>query len=202
MDRLLRAGLYRTSCPPPDVLSRWQFHLLPADEELQVAAHVRGCPHCTRELGELDAVDDDLLSVLLERLQGVSRWLEATLVATTDPKGFWIGLEQSAPLGSEMVRSRGAPATQQRYITQDLDIFVGSQIGTGGRRLMGRLRPPTDTQTAVESIEVWLVHEGQVLSSHLTDARGYFVFVALSPGRYDLGFGWQEQAVMIRGVEV
>jgi hypothetical protein len=67
---------------------------------------------------------------------------------------------------------------------------------------MGRLRPPADAQATAEGIEVLLVHKGQVVSSHLTDTRGHFVFGALAPGRYDLGFGWQEQAVMIRDVEV
>ncbi len=186
LDQRLQAGLYRTACPPASALARWQLHLLPTSEELQVAAHVRLCLHCTRELKELAAVDDDLLSALLERLTGVTRWLDATLrTATPVPAGM-----------------RGISAPQRRYKTPNLDIFVGSQVGSDGHRLMGRLRPPTGTQTAVEGIEILLVHQGQVLSSQTTDSRGHFYFSKLSPGQYDLGFGWQQQAVMIRDMEV
>ncbi len=186
LDRWLRAELHRASCPSSDTLARWQLRLLPADQELQVAAHVRACPHCTRELEELAAVDDDLLSLLLERLRGVSRWLEATLVATA-----------ARPAGL-----RGVSAPQQRYRAGDLEIFVGSQVVAQGRRLRGRLRPPADERTKAEGVEVWLVKEGQALDSRSTDERGYFSFPAVAPGRYDLGFGWQGQAVLVRGVEV
>lgn len=186
LDRRLRSGLYRTSCPPSDVLARWQLHLLPTDEELQVAAHVRACSHCTRELGELAAVDDDLLSVLLERMRGVSRWMEATLV-TTAPR----------PVGL-----RGVAAPQRRYQVGDLDIFVGSQMRLEGRRLMGRLRPLTGEEARVTGVEVWLAQEGRVLQSSLTDDRGHFVFSDISPGQYDLGFAWQGEAILIRDVEV
>ncbi len=186
LDRWLLAGLYRASCPSPGVLARWQFHLLPAGEELRVAVHVRACPHCARELEELAAADDDLLSVLLERLRGVSRWLEATLV-TAAPR----------PVGL-----RGVHAPQRRYRAGDLEVFVGPQIGAGGRRLMGRLRPPAHRRAQAAGVEVWLIQEGQVLDSRSTDDRGYFVFPALAPGQYDLGLGWQGQAVLIRRVEV
>jgi hypothetical protein len=187
LDWHLRTGLYRTSCPPSDVLARWQLHLLPTDEELQVAAHVRACPHCAGELRELAAMDDDLLSVLLERLQGVSRWLEATLVAT-------------AP---RLVGLRGVAAPQRRYQVGDLDIFVGSQMRPEGRRLMGRLRASSaEVETQVAAVKVWLVQEGQVLDSQSTDDRGHFVFSDVSTGRYDLGFAWQGEAVLIRDVAV
>jgi hypothetical protein len=186
LDQWLLAGLYRTSCLAPDTLARWQLHLLPADEELSVAAHVRTCPHCASELEELAAVDDDLRSALLDRLRGVSRWLEATLV-TAAPR----------PVGL-----RGGPVPQRRYRAGDLDIFVGSQIESVGRRLIGRLRPPANQRAGAVGVEVWLVQGGQALDSRFTDDLGHFVFPAVAPGQYDLGFDWQGQAVLIRGVEV
>ena len=186
LDRRLRIGLYRTSCPPSDVLVGWQLHLLPTSQELQVAAHVRTCTHCIRELEELAALDDDLLSVLLARLQGVSHWLEATLVATT----------------SQPVELRGVAVPQRRYQADDLDIFVGSQMRPEGRRLMGRLRSSAEGETQVAGIEVWLVQEGRVLQSSFTDDRGHFVFSDIPPGQYDLGLAWQGEGVLIRDVEV
>jgi hypothetical protein len=186
LDQWLLAESYRTSCPTPDTLARWQLHLLPADEELSVAAHVRACPHCTHELEELAVVDNDLRSALLDLLPGVSRWLEATLV-TAPPR----------PAGQ-----RGVSAPQQRYRAGDLDVFVGSQMEAGGRRLIGRLRPLADQRVDAVGVEVWLVQGGQALGSRFTDDLGHFVFPTVAPGQYDLGFDWQGQAVLIRGVEV
>ena len=186
LDRWLLAGLYRVSCPAPDILAQWQLHLLPAGEELRVAAHVRACPPCTHELEDLAAVDDDLLSLLLDRLRGVSHWLEATLV-TAAPR----------PVGL-----RGVPTPQWRYRAGDLEVFVGSQMGSGGRRLIGRLRPPADQRARAVGVEVWLLQGGRALGSRSTDDLGHFVFPAVAPGQYDLGFGWQGQAVLVRGVEV
>ena len=45
--------MYRSSCPPPEVLGKYQLDLLSAGERLRIAAHVRSCSHCTRELDEL-----------------------------------------------------------------------------------------------------------------------------------------------------
>jgi len=187
LDHWLLAGLYRASCPAPDALARWQFHLLPAAEELAVAAHVRACPHCTRELHELQAVDDGLLATLLERLPGVSRWREATLIAAVPrPAGL-----------------RGVLPPQRRYQADGLEIFVGPQQTSDGRRLLrGHLVATRPPDQRVAGVEVWLAQAGQVLDRQITDEQGYFVFQPIAPGRYDLGFGWQGQAVLVRDVEV
>jgi hypothetical protein len=177
----LRAGLYRAACPPSTGLARWQLHLLPADEALVVAAHVRVCPHCTRELEELAAVDDAVLAMFLERLQGVRRWAEATAVAA---------VPRSAGL-------RGAASPQRRYRAGDVDVFVASQAGARGRRLRGRLRA-----TPNADIEIWLAQGDNIVDHRRTDAQGRFVFSSLAPGRYALGFAWRGQAVLVRDVEV
>lgn len=186
LDRQLLVSRYRVSCPSSEQLALWQADLLAAEEQLQVAAHVRDCPHCQRELADLAAVDDDLLDALLERLQGVVRWLEATLVST-------------APLP---VGLRGLALPQRRYQADDLTIFVGSRTAPRGRQLIGRLYPHSTPRPSVEQIEVWLVRQGEAVSRQHTDELGHFVFSDLAPGRYDLGVGWQGKAVLLRDVEV
>ncbi len=187
LDRWLGAGLYRASCPAPDALAQWQFHLLPPAEELAVAAHVRACPHCTRELHELQAVDDGLLATLLDRLPGVSRWREAALIAAVPrPAGL-----------------RGALPPQRRYQAEGLEIFVGPQQTSDGRRLLrGHLVPTAEPGAPTAGVTVWLAQAGQVVGRQTTDDQGYFVFQPIAPGCYDLGLGWQDQAVLIRDVEV
>ena len=176
-DRALRWGLYRATCPSADELGRWQLHILPPDEELRVAAHVRSCPRCQRECMELEAADDRTMSVLLDLLKAATRWLIPTRVAAP----------QSV---------RGGLPPQQRYQTEGLDVFVGPMLVGDQRQLRGRLRPPTP------GVTIWLVRDDQPPRSQTTDDAGYFVFPNVAPGHYDLGFGWQGQAVILRAVEV
>jgi hypothetical protein len=49
----LRAGLYRSTCPSSMELGDYHLGLLPPPQGLVVAQHVRGCPHCRREVAEL-----------------------------------------------------------------------------------------------------------------------------------------------------
>jgi anti-sigma factor RsiW len=194
IDLWLGTELYRSGCPAPEALARWQLGLLRADEALQVAAHARACPHCTRELEELAAVNDDLLSSLLDVLRGIGRWVEAALV----PPAARLAARQDAP-----GVSRGpAFALPRRYRAGDLEILVGAQKTSGGWQLRGRLRPPAGQRSQVGGIEVWLVQEGQPLAHCLSDERGHFRFQPVLPGQYGLGLAWQGQAVLIREVEV
>ena len=50
----LRARLYRSSCPSSIELGDYHLGLLLDSQKLVVAQHVRGCPHCRRELAELE----------------------------------------------------------------------------------------------------------------------------------------------------
>ncbi|HET9589668.1 MAG TPA: hypothetical protein VFO91_12855 [Anaerolineales bacterium] len=82
LDRLqkrLTARLYRVSCPSSMELGEYHLRMLPAPQMLVVAQHVRGCPHCTREVAELEdflevlATEDSLATtakVLIARLTG------------------------------------------------------------------------------------------------------------------------------------
>src|SRR5919106_2450393 len=49
----LRARLYRSNCPSSIELGDYHLGLLPESQKLVVAQHVRGCPHCRREMAEL-----------------------------------------------------------------------------------------------------------------------------------------------------
>ena len=51
----LLAGLYRAVCPTPDELGDYDLGLLPTDQALAVTQHLAECPHCTREIAQLQA---------------------------------------------------------------------------------------------------------------------------------------------------
>jgi hypothetical protein len=58
LDRLqknLRARLYRSDCPDPQVLGEYQLGFLGTEQARAVAAHLVDCPHCAGELADLRA---------------------------------------------------------------------------------------------------------------------------------------------------
>ena len=64
MSRTLQTGLYRIACPSPEELMKFQDGTLPPAERLVVAAHLRDCPVCPRELAELVATEESRLSMV------------------------------------------------------------------------------------------------------------------------------------------
>lgn len=50
----LRARYYRSTCPTPMELGDYHLGLSPDSQKLVVAQHVRECPHCRRDLAELE----------------------------------------------------------------------------------------------------------------------------------------------------
>ena len=68
LDRLqkrLRSGLHRVNCPSSMELGEYHLRMLPASQMLVVAQHVRECPHCAREISELEGFLSDLAPELL-----------------------------------------------------------------------------------------------------------------------------------------
>lgn len=189
MEHVLSSALYRASCPTPTTLGLYLSKSLPAGERLVIARHLALCPHCAREMRELERPDDDLISVILDKLSGaVTEVVEALLVA---PRPRPVGV-------------RGAPPRQRLYRADDLEIIVGTQPSRARRgrsTLLGQIRPPGEEPKSAAGTEVWLVREGELLEAMVNDL-GYFVFKEVSPGEYDIGFGWQGKAVLVREVRV
>ena len=82
LDRLqthLTGQLYRLTCPSSIELGEYHLRMLPASQMLVIAQHVRECPHCQREVAELEnfladpVAENQLLGaakVLIARLMG------------------------------------------------------------------------------------------------------------------------------------
>jgi hypothetical protein len=82
LDRLqkrLTRRLYRLTCPSPIELGEYHLRMLPTPQMLLIGQHLRECPHCEREIAELERffladlkpMEDSLLAkakVLIARL--------------------------------------------------------------------------------------------------------------------------------------
>src|SRR5690349_19754901 len=79
LQKRLRKQSYRVMCPTPIELGEYHLGYLPDRQELVIAQHLRECPFCSREIGELESFltsltpEPNLLGaaqVLIARLMG------------------------------------------------------------------------------------------------------------------------------------
>ena len=158
--------VYRATCPSAETLTAFAMDQLSAVERLQVAAHLRTCPHCAEEVAAARTWTQEKPASLLEQLQ------EALALARV----------------ARPIAHAGAPARgrgwQGRFEVDELLITLALH----GNRLTGRVRQ-RDTVEADLSGEAWLlslVDGGETIESAPVDARGRFQFTALSPQPYTL----------------
>lgn len=191
----LPAVLHRADCPAPMRLVQYQMDLLPADEQAVIAEHVDTCPDCQAELRQLAAVDADPAAVLLAAIRqargAVRRIVEAVLASPPPRRVQFAG-----------VRGRPGP---QRYQAGDLDVVLEWEPGPGPNRkgnLLGRVTRRGHPVRDIAGTWVWLAAAGVIQNTTVLDDAGCFTLRQVPWGVYDLGFGWQEEAILIRDVQV
>lgn len=178
--------VYRADCPAPEVLGQYQLDLLSSDEQVLVAAHLRACSHCTRELNELVTAEDSLSQMILQVIQRAVRVVEGTLVPTSRPH----------PAGV-----RGWETRQRAYHGAGLDVLVGFQPSVpGGAK--GAVVGAILQAEAVAGGQVWLFQEGTEPLSNSVDEMGSFAFEGVAPGTYNLALEVGEEALLLREVVV
>ncbi len=83
LDRLqkrLITQLYRLTCPSPIELGEYHLHMLPASQMLVIGQHLRQCPHCAREIAQLESFLNDRTLAPKDSLLGRAKLLVARLV--------------------------------------------------------------------------------------------------------------------------
>jgi hypothetical protein len=195
--------MYRADCPAPEILAQYQMDLLSNSDQLEVAAHVRTCPHCARELEELvirEEEEDSLTQMILHVLEDVVQTVEATMTPRGRPHP--VGVRGTEDGGRTFHFHADDPSTVSEATSeQAVDVLIGFQPGTpatGTRTLLGSV-----VQTeAVSGGRAWLFREGDKPVSSLVDHLGTFTFTDLAPGEYDLALEVGQKALLMRGVVV
>ncbi|MBN1874094.1 MAG: zf-HC2 domain-containing protein [Anaerolineae bacterium] len=183
---LLETLLYRQACPAVEMLALYQLNLTTPVERLVIAAHVRDCPHCQRELDELAQNDDT--SSLFDRLrQGVGVLIAAPVSTFRQPA----------------TSLRGETPPLLRFRAGDLEIHLSQQPGhsLGQRTLLGRLTSLATVTPPEPGTEIWL-WRSDFASATVIEADGIFTFENVEPGQYSLGLEWQGTAVSVPEVEI
>ena len=103
---LLTARLYRINCPSSLELGEYQLNMLSDSQKLIVWQHLRECPHCTREVDELQNYLGNLTPVgesgVLEGIKTlVARWVGGNPAGSLSPAPSALRGEAKGPLTFE-----------------------------------------------------------------------------------------------------
>ena len=183
---LLKTQLYRQACPAAETLVLYQLNLTTPAERLVIAAHVRDCLYCQRELDEL--ARSDATPSLFERLRQGIGILIAGPVSTFHQKATSL---------------RGEAPPLLRFRVKDLEIHLSQQSGhsLGQRTLLGRLTSLAAITPPEPGTEIWLWRSDFACAT-VVEVDGMFTFEDIEPGRYSLGLEWQGTAVSVPEVEI
>lgn len=176
-----RRALFRGRCPPPESLGNYHFGILKPARCRAIAAHLASCPHCTRELSDLEASLAELAAALQPGLVEHVRVLVARLIST--------GLSGTAASGSSLQPAyaglRGyeeAGLSVYQAGTYLVNLLIEDDLAQPGRRvLMGLV-----SGAEAAGMDVHLTAAGQPAGRTTIDTAGNFVLEGLLPGAYRL----------------
>jgi hypothetical protein len=177
IDRILSSTLYRISCPSPDDLGEYHLQMLSNEETEAIRQHLATCPHCSREIAQLQSYLKDLAPDLEFAPQEdsiqerVKIWI-AKLLPPPDPAlrpAFGLRGEAESPLMFE------AGSYQLTLEIQD------DPAKPGFRTILGLVIGGADR---LQQVELW--QDGRSIQTTTLDELGNFVFAGVQPGHYDL----------------
>jgi anti-sigma factor RsiW len=192
----LTAGLYRHACPSSTDLGEYHLGLLSRDRQADMACHLAQCPHCSRELAQLEAyladVGPDIEISAVEQVMTVIARLIRDAQASWQLPGLapapaFAGLrgEGSGPLIYQAGEVQIAIEFQQDPAERDRSTLLGLVTGAD----------PVDFQA-----RLW--QENELVASGPVDELGNLNLSGLAAGRYTLVLSGPEVEIRIEELEV
>jgi hypothetical protein len=184
VDAQLLDAFYRGACPSAETLADFALNRLPAVEKLRVAAHVRCCELCSRELEVVHSLTDEAPPSLLAQLR---ESLALALVAR--------------PVVSAPSPVRGEHL-QGRFEVDGIIITFSIQAST----LTGRVRRRDSPPDADYGDQAWLLGETIAVDKDIphsqVDRWGRFRFTSLATGSYALLLQIGDQNVALEEIQI
>jgi anti-sigma factor RsiW len=178
----LSARLSRLECPSSIELGEYHLRLLPAPQALVMAQHVRECPHCAREVAELDHFLAEADASLIKKIKVIV----ARLVGWNPETG-------SMP---ELVALRGASKGPVTLEAEGMLIVLDVQPASAGRlALVGQVA--ADDQDYWTQAVVELEQSQRARFSTTLDDLGAFRCDQVQPGPQELRLISRDGAVMV-----
>jgi hypothetical protein len=181
MNNHLRRLLYRLSCPSSLELGEYHLGELEQDRATALRSHLQECPHCARELSQLEGflreVGPDIRSIGSEEYglaERIKVWVAERLP----------DLSQGAGTFAPAFALRGGPAGPRLYRAgpAEISLEIARDAQEENRHTMLGLVTGVDP----DKLEVSLWHQSQRASATRLDDLGNFVFSGVEPGAYEL----------------
>ncbi|HLZ68728.1 MAG TPA: zf-HC2 domain-containing protein [Dehalococcoidia bacterium] len=187
--RLLRAGLFRATCPDSLVLGEYALGSLSPQERQSVAAHLVTCPHCLAEMRTFATFlsEDDADAAAPARFGAVRRLVAALLPR---PSGLALGL-------------RGGESEALTYSVEGMvQLTVSVQRAAPGAAssvVTGLVQPG---ELSCEGVPVALFSGDDLVRTEAVDDLGNFVFSDIPSGLYRIEINVPASIVVIDPLRV
>jgi hypothetical protein len=184
-ERALLARFFRAECPASLTLVEYHHNQLAPKDKLRVAAHVRACPHCQKELSGMQAETRTWLESILGRAAAA---LDAVL---QQPAG---------PVLAPVRGDRGGESIVMSFKAGELTIELAAlPSADGSLELTGTIDPPG----AGVGGQVWLAAPDREPLAAAIDEQGVFSFINITPAMVDLVLELgASQALVLREVRL
>lgn len=180
----LTSRLYRITCPSPMELGEYHLHMLPASEMLMIRHHLSECPHCTRELAQVEAFFLSDLAAMETSLFGQAKVLIARLVSNLGEPGQTV-----AALRGE---AKGPITLQADGMVIVLDVQPSQE---GKVNILGQVAADDQDQWTGALIE--LDHGGELEFSATVDDLGAFYLEDIIPGSKELRITSNDRSIRV-----
>jgi hypothetical protein len=177
----LSAALYRVTCPDAAELGEYRLGMTPSARADVIDQHLRDCPHCNRELAQLDTfmvqVKDDVAFSTAERFK---IWIARRVPNVSAGRG------SLAPAFSFRGVDDGEADPDRSMVFEagdaQLMIEIQDDPGAGGRKTLIGLVIGID----LDDLEAHLWLDGQRVATAQVDDLGNFALPNLATGNYEL----------------
>lgn len=174
--RRLTERVYRATCPPSIELGEYHLRMLPASQMLVIAQHVRECPHCRREMAELETFFLDDMAPEMGFL-GTAKVLIARLTGLQTESGKQAKNDLAQVVPMLRGETKGPLTFEAEGMVISLDV---QQAPNGQVSLLGQVA--ADDQDRWTAAEVDLQQDDSSQRSAALDDLGGFRFENIGPG--------------------
>lgn len=187
----LKRTLYRAFCPDSMELDDYLLGKLSQERKTFIRAHLKECPHCRRELKQMQAFIEETRPNLELNLVERVRVLVARLVEASDISGLSPTLQSVRGGEGEVLtyESDGMKVIldiQADAERADLKIIYGVLVGA----------------VKAGDFRAWLLQGGEQTGAATVDQFGNFEFPSLTPGEYELVLNGPGTEIRIKDLAV
>ena len=183
--------MYRAFCPESTELGEYQLGLISGERGESIRKHLAECPHCTKELEQLQnylsSLSGDIELTLGER---VKIWIARQVTG--------LAPDQLTPAPAYALRGNAEGQVTYQAGEAQLTFEIQHDPDTPGKKsLLGLILgiDPADMEAAL-----W--QTGEMVAKSSVDELGNFMLPQLDPGKYDIILSKMDVEIHIQDFEI